>query len=112
EPDRRRAHPLRRRLGAGAGLQHPAGAGATVRGGVAGAAGGDPVAGGGRGRGRARADGAEGPMKAVGIDLGGTNLRAALVDTGGGEPRLLLERKLALPATDPDTVCATAARAV
>ncbi len=41
-------------------------------------------------------------MIAAGVDLGGTNVRVALVDTAAG--KVQAETKLKLPATDPETV--------
>lgn len=41
---------------------------------------------------------------AIGIDLGGTNLRAAVVDTAGRSARLDQEQKVALPGTEPEVV--------
>ena len=52
---------------------------------------------------------------AIGIDLGGTNIRAALVDTLPRSivvPDLRAERKRKLPATDPDTVVSVIAEEV
>jgi glucokinase len=52
---------------------------------------------------------------AIGIDLGATNLRAALVDTLPRSiivPDLRGERKRKLPATDPDTVVSVIAKEV
>jgi glucokinase len=43
-------------------------------------------------------------MRTIGIDLGGTNLRAALVDTTGARPRLENERKIALESLAPEAV--------
>jgi glucokinase len=49
---------------------------------------------------------------AIGIDLGGTNMRAAVVDTAATEASLGPELKLPLPGSAPDTVADLVARAV
>jgi len=41
---------------------------------------------------------------AIGIDLGGTNMRAAVVETSGASTALAHETRVALPATTPETV--------
>jgi glucokinase len=51
-------------------------------------------------------------VSAVGVDLGGTNLRAALVDTSGPRPRLDHERKTAVDDRAPEAVADAIAQAV
>jgi glucokinase len=49
---------------------------------------------------------------AIGIDLGGTNMRAAVVDTSDASAGLAHEIKVALPATTPETVAGVIADSV
>ncbi len=49
---------------------------------------------------------------AIGIDLGGTNMRAAVVDTAGAQAALGHEVKVALPSTAPAVVAEVIGRAV
>src|SRR5215470_9827636 len=49
---------------------------------------------------------------AIGIDLGGTNMRAAVVDTSAAAPRVPHELKVALPATAPEAVAGIIAETV
>ena len=51
-------------------------------------------------------------MKAIGIDLGGTNLRAALVDTAARRGVLENECKVRLPGTSPEVVVEVIGNAV
>jgi glucokinase len=51
-------------------------------------------------------------LKTIGVDLGGTNLRVALVDTAGEKPRLDQERKIALEDTRPERVADAIGQAV
>ena len=75
---RRRARQLRRRLGPGARLQHAAGAGHALRGGRPGAPGPDPHHHRRRHPGQQAGAGRVMNDLAIGIDIGGTNMRAAL----------------------------------
>jgi glucokinase len=43
-------------------------------------------------------------VRAIGVDLGGTNLRLAYVETEAGEGRLEHERKVSVAASDPETI--------
>ena len=43
-------------------------------------------------------------MRAIGVDLGGTNLRLALVEADGSEGLLEHERKVSVASSDPDVV--------
>lgn len=51
-------------------------------------------------------------MKALGVDLGGTNLRAAVVDAAGDRPRLEGERKVPVGDHTPEAVADAVAAAV
>lgn len=50
--------------------------------------------------------------QAIGIDLGGTNLRVAVVDTSARAPLLTSEVKVTLPSTAPETVADVLAKTV
>src|SRR5262249_62012426 len=87
-----------------------AGARAPLRGRQRRAAGRDPAH--RRDRDRADPEGALPMTLAIGIDLGGTNMRAALVDTAGTGATLGHEVKLALTERTPEAVADAVARAV